>query len=80
MFDIEVNRTQFVDAVPASAILKGSIKQTQQGQYQVLILSLETLKSRNASLMSQEFNLRLDNMFVGVRMLLGGEGAVIKAK
>lgn len=71
MFDIEVNRTQFVDAVPVSAILKGSIKQTQQGQYQVLILSLETLKSRNASLMSQGFNLRLDNMLVCVRVLLG---------
>lgn len=71
MFDIEVNRTQFVDAVPVSAILKGSIKQTQQGQYQVLILSLYTLKSRNASLMSQEFNLRLDNMLLWVRVLLG---------
>lgn len=36
MFDIEVNRTQVVDAVPVSAILK----QTKQGRYQVLILSL----------------------------------------
>lgn len=40
MFDIEVNGTQVVYAALLSAILKCSIKQTKQGQYQEFLLSL----------------------------------------